>query len=239
MNNRNHFSSKFESKTSEELRTIIKGSGYQQDAKLAAVWELERRDESTEEDQKLVRGIEAENDRKEASRLSGQRYRTFWPRFVAAIIDGLVMIPVGFLLSYLTNSENGIVVVLGNILNSLSPYIYSVLLHGHFSQTVGKMAMGVMVVDVETEDPINLKQAFIRDSVPIALIIALYGYSLIVLSGMDNVDIMTDFVTLAPMFFLGLLSLIWTIVEILSMLLNEKSRAVHDLIAQTVVVRIE
>ncbi len=237
MSKTNHFSDKFKNKTSEELRKIIRGNAYQNDAKLAAAWELERRDESTEEELKLASGIEAENERKETSRLSGERYQTFWPRFIAAFIDGFVMWPIGFLLSYATNSNIGVIVILGNLLNNLAPYIYSVLLHGNYGQTLGKMVMGVKVVDAKSEDGIDLKQAFLRDSVPIALMIGIYCYAAILLTGFEHVDLATDFAALAPVFFLGFLTILWTIVEILSMLFNEKSRAVHDFIAKTVVVR--
>ncbi|MFT6783910.1 MAG: putative RDD family membrane protein YckC [Saprospiraceae bacterium] len=166
-----------------------------------------------------------------------QRYQTFWPRFIAAVIDGFVMWPVGFILNYLTDSNIGIIVIIGNLLNNISPYIYSILLHSRNGQTLGKMAMKVRVVDVNTEENIDLRQAFLRDCVPITLMIVLFTYSFILLSGRDDFNISIDFVTLAPIFFIGLLSSTWTLLEIFSMLLNEKSRAVHDIIARTVVVK--
>jgi len=237
MEKHNNFSDKFEKKTSDELRTVINDDGYQKKAKLAAIWELERRNEATEEQKSLENKIIANEERKIATKLSGQRYQTFWLRFFAAIIDGFVMWPIGFLLSYLTDSTIGTIVIVGNLLNNLSPYIYSVFLHGYQGQTLGKMTMDVKVVDFDTEDEIDMMQAFIRDSVPIALMILLYAYSMIVFYGNEGYELSTDFATLAPMFFIGVLTLLWTILEILSMLFNDKSRAVHDLIARTVVVR--
>ena len=97
--------------------------------------------------------------------------------------------------------------------------------------------MGVKVVDFDDEDEIDLKQAFIRDSIPIALVILLYAYSFIIFYGNKGYEIQTDFASLAPLFLLGLLTFLWTVLEIFSMLFNEKSRAIHDLIARTVVVR--
>ncbi len=237
MEKSNHFSNKYITKSSDELRSITNDTGYHEDAKLAAVWELERRNDSDEELQKLASRIEAENERITASKLTGERYSTFWLRFFAAIVDGFVMWPIGFLLSYVTNSEVGLLIVLGNLLNNLSPYIYSIFLHGHYGQTLGKMALGVKVVDFEHERNININQALKRDIVPIFLITILYIYSFILFSDNDGYRLETNFASLAPMFFIGFLSILWTVLEFLSMLFNEKSRAVHDLIAGTVAVR--
>jgi len=237
MDKRNIFSDKFEKKTTGELLKVINEEGYQKEAKLAAIWELEKRNEATDEQKNLANELTVKRERKKASKFSSERYQTFWPRFLAAFIDGFVMWPIGFLFSYITNSNVGLIVIFGNLLNNLAPYIYSVLLHGNYGQTLGKMAMGVKVVDAESENEIDLKQAFLRDSVPIALMIGLYCYSAILLTDIEHVDLATDFAALAPMFFIGFLTILWTIVEIFSMLFNDKSRAVHDFIAKTVVVR--
>lgn len=237
MTNRNHFTDAFEKKSSEELRTIISESDYQMEAKQAAIWELENRNEATDEDKELLNQILVNEERKRASRLSGRRYDTFLRRFVAAIIDGFALWPIAALLNYISNSNVGAIVVIGGLLNNLSPYIYSVLLHGHYGQTLGKMAMGVKVVDFVSEDDIDMRQALIRDSVPIALMIVLYAYSFIILWGMEPTDVVANFTSLIPIFIVGFLTVLWTLLEIVSMLFTEKSRAVHDLIAKTVVVR--
>lgn len=237
MSKRNHYSDRFEKKSSTELRKVINEIGFEKYAKLAAVWELERRNEATEEDTKLAYEIETDNYRQAITYVSRQRYRTFWPRFVAAIIDGFVMWPIGLILNYLTKSDIGTVVVIGNLLNNFSPYIYSILFHGFKGQTLGKMAMGVKVVNFEGEDQIDIKQAFIRDSVPFIIMIVLFVYSYILISNGVEFDNSTDFSTLAPMIFMAIISLLWTLLEIISMLFNEKSRAIHDLIAGTVVIR--
>jgi len=237
MTNKNHFSSKFESKTTEELRNVINDGDFHEDAKLAATWELERRGELTEEEQQRATKIKADYEQEQSSRISKQRYQTFGRRFVAAIIDGVALWPVGFLLSYLVDADISSIAIIGSLLYNLSPYIYSVLLHGYYGQTLGKMAMGVKVVDVDNEGDIHLKQAFIRDSVPIALMIILFAYSYIMLWGVETFDIATAFALMAPMLFIGFVSIAWTLLEIISMLFNEKSRAIHDRIAGTVVVR--
>lgn len=237
MERQNNFSVLYKKKTIDELRKIINEEGYQKQAVLAAIWELERRNEATVEEQNLGDQIMAEEERKKVSKLSGQRYQTFWRRLFASIIDRFVMWPVGWLLFYLTNGNIGLSVIVADMLNNFSPYIYSVLLHGYHGQTLGKMVMGVRVVDFDTEDEIDIKQAFVRDSVAIALMVLLYAYSFILFSGNDSYERASDFESLPPMFYLNMLSVLWIVLEIVTMLFDNKSRAVHDLIARTVVVR--
>ncbi|MFT6783911.1 MAG: hypothetical protein ACJA1A_003853 [Saprospiraceae bacterium] len=59
MDKRNHFSDKYKSENSDELRGIVNDSRYQKDAKIAAVWELEQREEASEEDQDITIEIKA------------------------------------------------------------------------------------------------------------------------------------------------------------------------------------
>lgn len=237
MSKRNHFTDKFEKKTTQELKSVINDDNYQKEAILAALWELDRRGEISEEEQQSSHKIEAEQEQKEARRLSDRKYETFWPRFFASIIDGFVLWSMGFLLNYLLDSDIGFVIIFGSILNNFLPYEYAISLHGKYGQTLGKMVMEVKVVDFEHEEAIDLKQAFKRDMVPVALMTAAYLYTFIASFGAESAGFYSNFLNLVPLFFIGLLSFLWVLLEIFSMLFNEKSRAVHDLIAKTVVIR--
>src|SRR5215813_6504805 len=62
---------------------------------------------------------------------------------------------------------NGVLVIWFVFASSL-PYLYNVLMHGKYGQTVGKMATKVRVVDVSLAK-LSMRQAFLRDSVYIAL----------------------------------------------------------------------
>ena len=98
------------------------------------------------------------------------------------------------------------------------------------------MVMGLKVVDHKTEAAIGLTQAFKRDSVPVALILLLSLYLSIVVGSLDSFEIIANPSAIASLIFVGILSIIWALLEVISMLFNEKSRAIHDLIAGTVVV---
>lgn len=77
------------------------------------------------------------------------RFDTVGPRFVAGLVDALVFLPVAFVDSYMAAPERGILVLLAWGLVSYSVYwLYSVLLHARYGQTVGKMVARVKVLDV-------------------------------------------------------------------------------------------
>lgn len=169
------------------------------------------------------------------------KYSTFGPRFWHGSVDALVLWPMSLLavLVLATNPGPGIwiLVLLAEI--SLSS-AYIILMHAKYGQTLGKMACKVKVVDFRTEGPISVRQAVMRDGLPflISLLIlstAAYG----VLSGElnsealvnDRVQVPAGFVTV------GMIPLLWFIAEVVTMLTNEKRRALHDFIAGTVVIR--
>ncbi len=177
-----------------------------------------------------------------------QKYRTFWPRFWASLTDGVVLLPVTLILQYYVTLEASFwedmrwlfVIVL--IVNTAYWWAYTIYMHGRFGQTVGKRSTFVRVVDVKTEEPITFKQALIRDSIPLVILgplLILESYRFLMglpigelLIGTDSGDLptsremWTSFVVVA-----------WWFAEIVTMLTNEKRRAVHDFIAGTVVVR--
>jgi len=154
-----------------------------------------------------------------------KRYQTFGARFGAAIIDGLVISPVNMLGRVLLGdkAENSIAWLI--VYNALC-FFYSVFLHGKYGQTLGKKAFHVKVVQNNNEEMgIGFKKAFIRDSVWIGLVcieivLALFGVA-------DNSDAASV---------ISFLSFGWAIAELVTMLFNKKKRAVHDLIAGSVVI---
>ncbi|HEY0431053.1 MAG TPA: RDD family protein [Pyrinomonadaceae bacterium] len=169
-----------------------------------------------------------------------EKYQTASRRFWAGSIDGLVFMPLGWLDSWILGSPRPAAILIGWMLISYPCYwLYSVLMHGFYGQTLGKKALGVVVLDL-SESPISMKQAFLRDSFFIAinssaLILMIY----LTLAGRRQ-SLPTDPVSFSdPEVILGIASLFWFLVEILTCLTNKKRRAVHDFIAGTVVVNTE
>lgn len=162
------------------------------------------------------------------------RYQTFGPRFVAAIIDGVILVIASKLIFYITKSFGDSASIVSNTLDIFLFVIYSVVFHGMFSQTIGKMVMGVVLLDVKTEKYIGFTHALLRDSVIIACTILTYTAWLI---GSDSNGLVTDQQFLDILVIIALVRFCWVLLEIITMLFNKKRRALHDFIGGTVVVR--
>lgn len=146
-------------------------------------------------------------------------------RIVAAIIDAVVLSVPGKAIEANMTLTPAVQAVLDNI-NTFLPLVYSIALHYRFGQTLGKRIMGIKVLDVsETRLP-TFRQAVLRDSVWL---------------GLEVLGLLLAVVEVGGLEWLGLVlvnaSFLWTILEITTMLLSPKRRAVHDLLAGTVVVR--
>jgi uncharacterized RDD family membrane protein YckC len=165
------------------------------------------------------------------------RYRTFWQRFCAGFIDGLVFIPITFFDHYLSSPARGPTILIAWAIVSYTSYwLYSVLLHARYGQTVGKRAMGVKVMDVsETKIP-SVAQASLRDVGYIVINISSLIYFIYLVVGHKYVTGPQQVENGLPGDILAYTSLAWFLLEVVTMLTNEKRRAFHDYIARTVVV---
>lgn len=238
MSSTDQYLHRYKDKSSSELNDIVRNDGYLTEAKIAAILELEKREEITGELQSLKNKLEAELERIIVQRRNNQRYQTLFPRIIAAIIDSIVLWPIGLLLNYLMKLDILFAVLLLNLINNLLPFIYSIFCHGRYGQTIGKYAMNVKVIDIGEQKSIDFGQALLRDIVPVALTLVLFIYSIFMMDySLSGEDLLNNLSILLPMIILSSLSILWAILEIFSMLTNKKSRAIHDLIAGTVVVK--
>ena len=177
------------------------------------------------------------------------KYRTFWPRFWAGFVDGLVFLPVTAV--NLVAFRDGVPVwlrVVWYLASSFAFIAYVVWMHGRYGQTLGKMATRVRVLDV-SESKLSGRQAFMREIVPIVLTAIVVVHDLpSVLSGADpsrpsmplsDPRAVPMPVPRFPIFYwiAFAASFGWFAAELLTMLTNSKRRAVHDFIAASVVVR--
>ncbi len=168
-----------------------------------------------------------------------EKYRTFWPRFWAGFVDGLVFLPVSLFNNYLSTPARGPTILISWAIVSYSAYwLYSVLLHARYGQTVGKRAMHVKVMDVSEGRIPSLKQAFLRDVAYIAINTASLVYFIYLVVAHKYVN-GTEQINGLPGMILTFASFGWFLLEVITMLTNSKRRAIHDLIAQTVVVKVD
>ena len=162
---------------------------------------------------------------------SNEKYETFSLRFAAAITDAGLFWLIGDGLEAMQKSFSGNMVVTHFIefIGVFSFITYSIILHALYGQTLGKKLWGVKVVNYSDETSISFKQAIIRDSVPLILVIG--GY-LLLFANLRDTNLLTELFVLLWMFS----NIIWAAAELFSALSNPKRRAVHDYMARTIVV---
>jgi|CXWL01.1.fsa_nt_gi uncharacterized RDD family membrane protein YckC len=182
-----------------------------------------------------------------------KKYKTFWRRFWASIIDSIIIYLPIVLLDYVLFYENTVTgekSILDYLfsydrsftnsdiaLTTISAFIYiaySVYLTGTHGGTLGKKAMGITVVSGDDEHNfIGIKRAIIRDlpyilaeCIGIIYIIAVFG------SG-NELIVHKDPILRIINNLIG----IWALAELITMLGNERRRAIHDILANSVVVK--
>lgn len=98
--------------------------------------------------------------------------------------------------------------------------------------------MHVKVMDVSEERIPSLGQAFLRDVVYIAINTSSLVYFIYLIVAHKYVN-GTERINGLPGMILAFASFGWFLLEVITMLTNSKRRAIHDLIAKTVVLKVE
>jgi uncharacterized RDD family membrane protein YckC len=163
------------------------------------------------------------------------KYSTFAPRLAAGFIDGLIFWPVGWLFSFaFSHSTSAFIQVPIYIVSSSAFLVYSIWMHGKLGQTLGKMACKVVVLDV-SERPLSMKQAVLRDILGVVLLPI--GLAVDIPRIIHGVDIYAP-TNITPIDWTIMYSTLgWFVIEVVTMLTNNKRRALHDFIAGSVVIR--
>jgi len=221
----------YRKKTSDELKNIAFDDSYADDSKLTAISILKERNEINE---KLI-SIESMLINKRTNRVVNEiaedKYSTFFERLIANFIDGVVISLIGLTFRLFQGMESVILISIISLISGVYPYLYNILLHGFGGQTIGKMFMGIKVFDKSEKRIISFKQALIRDSIPLGGVIVLNLLTFIF--NLNDHNLLTSITSIIVS-----ILLIWSILEIITLLFNSKRRALHDFIAGTVVLKI-
>ncbi len=162
------------------------------------------------------------------------KYQTFWRRFWALNIDGLLFFPLSLLHVWIISTQiKGLPLFLWVLTTSAAHVLYFILMHAAFGQTIGKMITRVIVLDVH-ESKLSYRQAVLRDIVPLIVwpLNIHWAYSM-AYGGVSEMELMEIRTYQVVMYSWGA----WAILELVTMLLNKKRRALHDFIAGSVVVK--
>jgi uncharacterized RDD family membrane protein YckC len=173
----------------------------------------------------------------EVEKIEISKYSTFWPRFWAAFVDGIIFMVILYVESLIFGFEYNQQDKLLQAFNGLQLALYSMCMHGLCGgQTFGKMALGVKVLNHSDELDIDLKQALRRESVNLVINVLSIFFIVVIASSLEVSGTLSSFITYGVIVF-GVLAIIWAISEFVTMLFNDKRRALHDFIGKTVVVR--
>jgi len=172
------------------------------------------------------------------------RYGSFWQRFAASWIDRLVFMPLFVAQAFVESQSRGAAFVLA-IPVAAASVGYSIWFHGRGGRTPGKRVMGIRVVRT-TGEPIGWRQAWMRSSVDVLFAAVGVVGSFVALSAIADADYYgtdwmhraTRLADLQPewLAWSGTAAVLWTWSEVVVMLFNSRRRALHDLIAGTIVV---
>lgn len=164
------------------------------------------------------------------------RYHTFWRRLLAGLLDSFLFIPFTIVDFYVNQAENILLFIGWSLITIICWMIYIVIGHGKYGQTLGKKIMQIRVVDIGEQKTIGYGRAFIRESVWVIADIAGLAY-LAYASFTANVN---DRELIRSVYedYISYTILVWFLLELITMLFNNKRRALHDYIARSVVINL-
>lgn len=163
-----------------------------------------------------------------------EKYQTFTPRLFALIIDGLIFLPLYFLDNVIKEASlSPVIFSLWLLILNIAHPLYSILLHGVYGQTLGKMVAKVKVVDA-FENPITFHHAVLRELPYLSFNFSLIFFTMQQTPNVEQPNLFTpDSVADIILF----LMVGWTFVDIAVFFISDKCRALHDFIAGTVVIK--
>lgn len=165
-----------------------------------------------------------------------------WSRFAALAVDMLLSAPISLGVVYTASRSPawGVVLFPAAVISFI---LYEVYFHARFGATLGKMALRIRVVRTDYS-PLDLNAALKRSFVRAVLRL---GQAIVIVQAMRALGpvplgSISVFVTKVlqenkSYITLGNLDSIWTLSEIATCIVHPQRRALHDLIAGTIVTR--
>jgi uncharacterized RDD family membrane protein YckC len=173
------------------------------------------------------------------------QYASFWRRFGAFWIDFVVLLPLTGI-SYFFGEKSRLFYVYWFVPGLLIGLWFHVYLVKRYGGTPGKLLLKTRIAMVDGS-PVTAKAAAIRYSVlfglsvvsSIALLMSTLSMTDDLYFSLGYLDRSQKIVAMAPPWYslVSILMQVWIWGEFVTMLLNKKRRAVHDFIAETIVIK--
>lgn len=166
----------------------------------------------------------------------------FWPRFAAILIDGIILAALAFIINLILDSS---VSPSFALITGIIPFLYNPILEYKYGATVGKMALGIKIVNYDLQK-LTFNNVIFRNIIYFAIqLISLSGDVYRTFNKEEQVnpfanftnfeDLYTTSFIIASIYFL--LVFVIYIIELVFLLTDEKHRSLHDRIGKTYVVR--
>ncbi len=146
----------------------------------------------------------------------------------------LYLCRLALLTGHIENIDNKNLFIVWTLFYIICWTMYVVIGHGKYGQTIGKRLMNIKVFDINEQDVIGYKRAFFREAV--WFFSNLIGITYLAATAYQTVATNKELDDKLNTGFIGLTMSIWFLLELVTMFLNKKRRALHDFIAGSVVV---
>ena len=172
-------------------------------------------------------------------------YAGFWARLGSILVDFLILLPFIFLILYL-NGLSKDAYYYTFIPALLFHFWYSIFLVKKYGGTPGKKMAGIKILKLDGTD-VTWKEAILRQIVAFVLTILASVMTIYALSIADGeyyeslgwMKKQEYLYSLTPVMFkiYNWSNNIWALSELITLLFNKRKRAIHDLIAGTIIVK--
>lgn len=149
-------------------------------------------------------------------------YAGFWKRLGAALIDAIILVVGAIIIGMVAGIVTGGSLFAASLLSMLGMVAYHIYMNGTFGATVGKMALGIKIVQLDGR-AIDYSIAALRYSPFIA-----FGVISLVFGASQSAAPALDAGTV--------LNLLYCLAAIVVLIINPMKRTIHDFLAKTVVI---
>lgn len=165
------------------------------------------------------------------------KYNTISPRIAAAVLDQTILGLALKIIDVIPDSNNYILNIMASLVYYNIPYIYNILMLGFYGQTIGKGMLNLKVVDFETGGKMSFSQAIFRELIPMVLVNLVMVFVFVMFSDIINENYELNIFGWIILFFPIVLSILWAFIEVITMAMDNKCRAIQDKISDTIVIR--
>jgi uncharacterized RDD family membrane protein YckC len=168
------------------------------------------------------------------------KYGGFWPRIGASLIDALALSPITFGVAYFNITEWKSVAIL--ILLNAMALIYKPYMEYTYHATLGKMALNLKVVTLESGTP-SLGEVLLRNIFHMGGVLLSLIFSIVVFTdpGFQEISGFMEFSAFTQTFVgpqvVNWILMVVVLIDVIILVADDRSRSWHDKIAKTFVIQ--